>query len=382
MTKNRNHDTGPSFAKSLRRLRDLHSLCREGRFYEVERWISDGRPLQLAPEAIRKGARPKTALQIALETGQHSLCLLLLRSGYRLELERYSVLDLILDAKRYDLFDLLLAWGADIRSADVYSVLDTYNTNLYERLRSAGYDLTQRHEMGSYLGHTTSNRPLLGFAKRHRKEDRKIQQELNIALGCHARAGSKKGISLCLWAGADPHVPAPCLEFGAEEEEDPEDEEDILVGWTAIEEAAGSGHLEILKRLGPDPNLDDFDSLYRFAKVRWITDYLLTIEPPQDITSILASQLLTIDDRVPMDSIMALLECGVVWGEEDRQRIADTRRSLLKLDDYDLKRILSRLKEPTISTPGTYAELTRTPRMQKRLRVLGLTRRHANLRSR
>jgi hypothetical protein len=64
-------------------------MCREGRLYNVERWIGEGKPLQLAPEAIRKGTRPKTALQIALETGQHSLAFLLLRNGYRLELERY-----------------------------------------------------------------------------------------------------------------------------------------------------------------------------------------------------------------------------------------------------------------------------------------------------
>ena len=44
-------------------------------------------PLQLVPEAIRKGTRPKTALQIALETGQHSLSSLLPKSGYRLELD-------------------------------------------------------------------------------------------------------------------------------------------------------------------------------------------------------------------------------------------------------------------------------------------------------
>ena len=54
-------------------------MCREGRLYDVERWIADGKLLQLAPEAIRKGTRPKTALVIALETGQHSLVSLLLK---------------------------------------------------------------------------------------------------------------------------------------------------------------------------------------------------------------------------------------------------------------------------------------------------------------
>jgi hypothetical protein len=90
------------------------------------------------------------------------------------------------------LFDLLLEWGGDLKSVDVYTVLDTYNAELSERFRAAGYDLTERHEMASMLGHGTRNRPVLGFVKRHRSEDPKIQQELNIALGYHVRAGNER----------------------------------------------------------------------------------------------------------------------------------------------------------------------------------------------
>ena len=63
-------------------------MCREGCLYDVEHWIAEGKPLQLVPDVISKGTRPKTALQIALENGQHSLAFLLLSSGYRLGLER------------------------------------------------------------------------------------------------------------------------------------------------------------------------------------------------------------------------------------------------------------------------------------------------------
>ena len=100
-----------------------------------------------------KGTRPKTALQIALESGQHSLAFLLLNYGYRLDLEQYAPLDMALQARRWDLFDLLLEWGADLKSADVYTVLNTYNVDLYERFRATGYNLTERHEMGAILGH-------------------------------------------------------------------------------------------------------------------------------------------------------------------------------------------------------------------------------------
>jgi len=44
-----------SLAHSPEDLQPLHQLCREGRLYDVERWIADGKSLQLAPEAIGIG---------------------------------------------------------------------------------------------------------------------------------------------------------------------------------------------------------------------------------------------------------------------------------------------------------------------------------------
>jgi hypothetical protein len=52
-----------------------------------------------------------------------------------------------------------------------------------------------------------SNKPLFGFAKRHRETDPRMQVELNIALDHHAHEGNLKGVHLYLWAGADPHAP-------------------------------------------------------------------------------------------------------------------------------------------------------------------------------
>jgi hypothetical protein len=325
-----------------------------------------------------KGTRPKTALQIALETGQHSLASLLLKSGYRLELERYAPLDLALRSRRWDLFDLLLEWGGDLKSVDVYTVLDTYNVELYERFRAAGYDLTERHEMGSILGHGTRNRPLLGFVKRHRSEDPKIQQELNIALGYHVRAGNERGINLCLWAGADAHAPAPNPALGISEDADPEDGEERFIGWSAIEEAASHGHLPILKRLGPDPARDDFDSLYQWTRSESIVAFLATMRGPRDLTRILASQLWWLGDRFPSAgyrstrTIEAVLGCGVRWEETDPGKLTGIRRSLLNVANDHLKTVAVRLGRPEICAPETYHELLRTPRMQERLRALGL----------
>jgi len=357
----------------------LHQMCREGRLYEVERWITEGKPLQLAPEAIRKGTRPKTALQIALESGQHSLAYLLLSRGYRLDLERYAPLDIALKARRWDLFDLLLEWRADLKSVDVYTVLNTYNVELYERFWAAGYDLTERHEMGAILGHGTRNRPLLGFVKRHRTEDPRIQTEINIALGYHVREGNERGVNLCLWAGADPHAPAPQPELGISEDPDAEGGEERFIGWSAIEEAASHGHLSILKRLGPDPARDDFDSLYQWTRSDPVVTFLAAVHPPRGLTRILSSHLWWLGDRFSGASyrstrtIEAVLGCGVRWEDKPHHgKLAGIRRSLLSVGDDHLKTIVARLRRPEICAPETYHELFRTSTMQRRLRALGL----------
>ena len=367
-------------AHSAEDIRPLHQLCREGRLYDVERWIADGKPLQVTPEALPKGARPKTALQIALQTGQHSLATLLLQNGYRLELERYSPLDLALRSRRWDLFDLLLEWSGDLKSVDLYTVLETYNADLYERFWASGYDLTERHVMASVLGHSTSNRPLLGFVKRHRAEDPRIQRELNIALGYHVREANERGVALCLWAGADPHAPVLSPNLEAAQDADSEEGEEPFLGWSAIYEAARAGHLGILKRLGPDPACDDFDELYEHAGSESIVSFLLTMQPPRDLTRILWWHFRWLEDRFSYLSggyrgtgvIEAILKCGVRWEEKDLMRLADIRRSLSRMSDYHLKSIHHHLERPEICAPETYQELVRTPKMRARLTSLCL----------
>jgi hypothetical protein len=51
--------------------KELMGLCRAGRLYEIEKWIADGRSLDIS-EAIKRG-RHRSLLEIAVETGFHSL---------------------------------------------------------------------------------------------------------------------------------------------------------------------------------------------------------------------------------------------------------------------------------------------------------------------
>lgn len=209
-----------------------------------------------------------------------------------------------------------------------------------------------------------------------------------MALGYHAKAGNEKGVALCLWAGADPHMPVPNPEIGVSEDAGTEAGEEQFSGWSAIERAACEGHLTILKRLGPDPHRDNFDNLYQYAKDGSIIAFLSTIQRPKDLTSILLWHLQWVANPFPWASrtgtwaIEALLACKVRWEETNPGRIADIRRLLLKLSDYDLKTIMSRLRRPEICAPETYAELIRTSSIQGRLLALGLMKKPVNERER
>ncbi|MBP9826545.1 MAG: hypothetical protein KBF21_20120, partial [Thermoanaerobaculia bacterium] len=143
-------------------LEELHRLCRQGHLYDVERWIRAGRPLQLAAGSPAERRRHLSALEIALDRQDHSLILLLVANGYDLALEPECPLDKALRLRRRDLLDLLLEWGADPRRVDLDILFETYDSQLFERFRELGVDLTAGHAMAYALGYHTSNKPLLG----------------------------------------------------------------------------------------------------------------------------------------------------------------------------------------------------------------------------
>jgi hypothetical protein len=173
-------------------------------------------------------------------------------------------------------------------------------------------------------------------------------------------------------------VLSPNLE--ATQDADSEEGEEPFLGWSAIYEAARAGHLGILKRLGPDPACDDFDELYEHAGSESIVSFLLTMQPPRDLTRILWWHFRWLEDRFSYESggyrgtgvIEAILKCGVRWEEKDLMRLADIRRSLSRMSDYHLKSIHHHLERPEICAPETYQELVRTPKMSARLVSLGL----------
>jgi hypothetical protein len=92
----------PTLTSPPEDIKELVRLCRTGRLHDVEKWIASGKPV-----AGTVGKR-KTLIQIAVETGFHSLVELIARH------EQSQALADSLSLRRPDLVKLLLENGARI----------------------------------------------------------------------------------------------------------------------------------------------------------------------------------------------------------------------------------------------------------------------------
>jgi hypothetical protein len=369
--------SAPPLARTTERPEELialHSLCRDGRLYDVESWIQAGRPLQVIG-GTRKG-RVTSALQVALETGNQALVLLLLSNGYDPNLEVNCPLDIALCARRFDLVNLLLDKGADPNRVNRGDLFDTYNTDLFERFRQLGVDLTDGHALAEALAYHTSNKPLLGFAKRHRATDAKIQLELDIALAHHAGEGNEKGVQLCLWAGGNHHRPVRNLRFGnisVDDDEDPADGEGFL-GFSAIEEACQRGHDEIFKRLGPDPAIDDFEDLWRSAATPAVIDLLARHALPTNVGAVIQHHIwwATFSEGWRwVETLRRIFELGVRWDRSTPDELTSLRRLLLKASDHSFVDLMKVLATADNCSPDILHEMARTPSMRARMQKVG-----------
>jgi hypothetical protein len=216
------------------------------------------------------------------------------------------------------------------------------------------------------------------FAKRHRVTDPKIQMELNIALAQHVDEENLKGVHLCLWAGADPHAPAPDLRTTHWHEEEDEDDEEHFIGWSAVERAVIFGKRDLLPVLKPDPARDNFDRLYQSAQDAHTVDLLAALAPPTNVGTILREQCRHLDPRwpssghYPIKVLEEIFKTGARWTESPADEIAWIRRDLLRAKDHDFVEMAKLLTHDEYCSATVLQELARTPNFRRRLVQVGL----------
>lgn len=193
--------------RELSSVEPLLALCLSGKLYEVEGWISDGRPIQFPPPTDRKLQRRATALQIAVNRRFHSLAALLLVNGYDPNGDYYENLSPAVRNKDHDMVDLLLRYGADPHVVDFCEVLETCDRELMDRFVAAGVDPCKNNAVARSL--RFKGRPILGFIKQYRDQFPCLQRQIDIALHGFTEREELRGIALMLWLGADPHAETP-----------------------------------------------------------------------------------------------------------------------------------------------------------------------------
>ena len=103
-----------------------------------------------------------------------------------------------------------------------------------------------------------------------------LQQQADMALRQACSDKNLKWVSLLLWVGADPRAKGLVVD----DLNDPDIANDPEARCSALQEACICGHVDIVKRLKPDPAHDDLGELLReastFAK-RDVIAYLLSL---------------------------------------------------------------------------------------------------------
>ena len=134
-------------AQSREDIKPLIELCKHGRLFEVQEWIKAGKPVN-PPPPPEKGARPRSPLQYAIDSGFHSLVQVLIEGGAEIESSwKYNALSHALRERRFDIVQLLVEHGADPKAVEMYYVFDTWQPEIMEYFIEHGADV----ESGSPL---------------------------------------------------------------------------------------------------------------------------------------------------------------------------------------------------------------------------------------
>lgn len=338
-------------AKTYEEIEPLVKLCKSGRLFEVQDWISLGKPVNLPPAHTLKRAK-QSPLQVAIDLGFHSLVQLLLEGGASLDDLRYPPLLQALHKRRLDLVQLLVKHGADIHSVPMESVFASWSNETVDFFIEQGADL----EKGYPLAHALcwKIRPALGLFMRYKDRYPSFQKQLNIALRHHCKEGSAKWVALTLWAGADPYEKGP-------DSPDDDDSDECLSG---LELAALYQHYDIfkMKSVKLDPEQPYAADLFQNAcfgdksdLLKLLIDKGFSPKCLEDMGSSMIQSLLhgmswsfdlysrnrlerdidTTRSREKIKMIHMLARNGAKWEPQDRRVINDARRSLIKMQpDY------------------------------------------------
>lgn len=363
----------------------LLRLCREGRLFALQEWLAGGRSLSV-PANYRQ-----TPLKIAINTEFHSLIELLLQHETQ-QSAKDDVLQHACWRRQLPIMQLALEYGASINAVSFQDVIETWDRGLVQVFVERGADLVTNAPFArAFKSRIKAALGIFLDCKRARPDlIEELQQQLDTALRQSCQDSDLKWVSLLMWLGANPRSKG----IATEDLDTASDFEDADLQ-SALQIACGSRIPEILKRLKPDPAVDDLRELMA-AAASWNT----TTECVAHLMRLGAE----INDKVnggstalerclsnfgwsesiwrydsrrdaipparlrqPLEALKFLVENGARWTPDDRS-IADTRRSLYRLEQEATVMVLDLLRKHDACSDEVLDALIRTPKMRSILK--------------
>jgi hypothetical protein len=354
-------------------IEELCELCRAGKLYQVEEWISAGKPIQCEPPKDRKLQKRGTPLQLAVALGFYSLAELLLVNGYDPNGDYFECLSPAVRSRNHSMLDLLLRHGANPIDVIFETVLETYDRRIMDTFIAAGADPCSDHSVARVLRY--KKRPHLGFVKSYSEQFPGLIRQVTIALLEFINKNDFKGVSMMMWLGADPSMEVPEAEW--EGPSTPEYHECPLVAasWRNYSQivklllkapippdkvqslfcrTAHSGNVQITRRLlelGANPN--DFNE-DRHVLEDMISHATCRFGVSRDGSMVQSA----------IETIRVTSQAGAKL-EIDEARIAQLRRRILQGTSEVACAVVQILREHQVLTEEQLHELTRTAGMKR-----------------
>jgi hypothetical protein len=284
-----------SNALSNAEAKQLLQLCKTGRLFDVQNWISSGNSLSVPAEL------KTTPLSVALDTGFYSLVELLVRNEPSRQLKNRSLRHAV-SLKRLDLIELLVSHGAEISSVPFVEVLLLWDPTIIRYFLDHGADFITGYPFAEAFAERirTALRPWRECREKYPHLAPQLQEQADRALRYFCFKDDLKWVSLLMWAGADPRSSGPA--WGDDEDFDDEKYSSALTA------AAYSKNVEILKRLKPDAKKNDLDNLLacaatfgRVETVRYLLDLGNQTTNPMGVPRLWANVCLRVWDLEVLD---------------------------------------------------------------------------------
>ncbi len=366
----------------------LLRLCRDGRLFEIQAWVAAGRPLTV-PSHYRQ-----TPLRVAVDTGFHSLVEYLLQHETT-QAAKDGVVEQAWCKGQYDVMRLAVQHGATVSAVSFQDVVETWDRSLAEFFLEQGADpITNSPFARAFKQRIKGVLGIFLDCKRARPDlTDGLQEQADMALRQACTEDDLKWVSLLMWLGADPRTKG----LATDDLDTPDAQSNPEYQQSGLQIACGSRNPEILKRLKPDPHVDDLREL--MAAVRSL------VTPPETLAYLVAlgaevndkadggSTVLDtclrnfawaesiLDEPYPayrhapvsvsrlgksLDGLRFLLGKGARWTPDERT-IADARRALYRVDGEGIATVMNLLRTHGACDEAVLKALAGTAKMRSLL---------------